>query len=59
MGAITMIASGKDGVGKSTVAALLGDETRRKNMTRAAGAAGAPDAGERIYRVLAELLHNG
>lgn len=42
-----------------TVAALLGDETRRKNMVRAAGAAGAPDAGERIYRVLEELLNNG
>ncbi len=42
-----------------TLSALLNDRVRRETMSRAAGEAGAPDAGERIYRVLTELLEKG
>lgn len=42
-----------------TVSALLRDQTRRDGMSRAAGGAGVPDAGERIWQVLMELLEKG
>ncbi len=42
-----------------TLFSLLNDRVRREKMSRAAGEAGVPDAGEQIYRVLTELLEKG
>lgn len=42
-----------------TLSGLLNGAERREEMSRASAAAGVPDAGERIYRVLTELLPKG
>ncbi len=42
-----------------TVSALLNEQRRREDMSRAAGKAGVPDAGEKIWQVLTELLEKG
>ena len=42
-----------------TLSGLLNSAERRDSMSCASAAAGVPDAGERIYRVLTELLPKG